>query len=293
MPAPTTSTSTSAATGVPASLTCSPGRCGCGRAGVALYRPVSILCSWRSWTGSGRRSPCPTRCRSRTGCRRSATSTRTSTRWRSSCSGRGCGRWRAGSRRSPRHDDFVEYEFLDQSIIVLRDRRPWRCGRSRTSAATAASRSSRAAGRAGAGSPARSTGGATASTARNTHVTQRQDVRGAQPRAGGHRPHAGALRGVGRVRVDQPRRRRATVAAVHRAVRLDRRRVEDGVAAGREVVRVPAPGELEARAGGVRRAVPRGGDAPGARHPGTVAAPRRRAPSTRSGSSTRRSTTST
>ena len=45
-------------------------------------------------------------------------------------------------------------------------RRHGACGRSRTRAATAASRSSRVAGRARAGSPARSTGGATAPTAR-------------------------------------------------------------------------------------------------------------------------------
>ena len=37
----------------------------------------------------------------RTGSPSSATTTPTSTRWKPSCSGRGCGRWRAGSRRSP------------------------------------------------------------------------------------------------------------------------------------------------------------------------------------------------
>ena len=68
----------------------------------------------------------------------------------------------------------------------------------------------------------------------------------------------GAVRDVGRVRVDQPRRRRPAAAAVHRAVRDDPRRVEGGVAADRVVVRVPAPGELEARDRGVRRDVPRG-----------------------------------
>ena len=73
------------------------------------------------------------------------------------------------------------------------------------------------------------------------------DVRRAQPAARRHRPRAGAVRGVGRVRVDQPRRRRAAVAAVHRAGRHDPRRVEGRVAADRVVVRVPSPGELEAR----------------------------------------------
>lgn len=40
-------------------------------------------------------------------------------RWRRSCSGRGSGRWRAASKRSL-PGDFVEYEILDQSIIVVR-----------------------------------------------------------------------------------------------------------------------------------------------------------------------------
>ena len=57
---------------------------------------------------------------SRTGPARSATSTRTSTRWRPSCSGPGSGRWPAGSRRSREPDDFVEYEILDQSVVVVR-----------------------------------------------------------------------------------------------------------------------------------------------------------------------------
>ena len=116
MPAPTTSTSTSASAGV-----------ACRR---RLYRPVSIR----------PRLYRPVRDRARgdrgsevvgapgalrdggpgPGAARSATSTRTSTRWRSSCCGRGSGRWRAGSRRSRSRDDFVEYEILDQSIIVVR-----------------------------------------------------------------------------------------------------------------------------------------------------------------------------
>ena len=69
------------------------------------------------------------------------------------------------------------------------------------------------------------------------------------------------------------------------------RRVEGGVAADRAVVRVPSPGELEARHRGVRGDVPRGGDAPAARHPGEVRAARRCAVRPAARSSTRRSTT--
>ena len=127
-------------------------------------------------------------------------------------------------------------------------RRHRRCARSRTRAATAASRSSRAAARARAGSRARSTAGATASTARTPHVTQRKTFAEHNLAPDDIDLDAGAVRGVGRVRVDQPRRRRAAAARVHRAVRDDPRRVEGGVAAHRVVVRVPAAGELEARA---------------------------------------------
>ena len=103
------------------------------------------------------------------------------------------------------------------------------------------------------------------------------DLRRAQPAARRHRPHAGAVRDVGRVRVDQPRRRRAAVAPVHRAGRHHPRRVEGRVAAHRVVVRLPAPGELEARRAGVPGAVPRGGGAPAARHPrDALRRPRRR-----------------
>ena len=82
----------------------------------------------------------------------------------------------------------------------------------------------------------------------------------------------GAVRGVGRLRVDQPRPRRAAAARVHRALRHHPRRLEGRVAAGRVVVRVPAAGELEARRRGVRRAVPRRGDPSPARHPRPVRA---------------------
>ena len=135
----------------------------------------------------------------------------------------------------------------------------WGCvARSRTPAATAASRSSRAAGTCESGFTCPFHGWCYGLDGKNTVVPQAQDVRRAQPAARRHRPHAGAVRDVGRVRVDQPRRRRAAAAGVHRAVRHDHGRLEGRVAAHRVVVRVPPPGELEARRRGVRRAVPRG-----------------------------------
>ena len=144
---------------------------------------------------------------------------------------------------------------------------------------------------ASAASPARSTAGATASTATNTFVSQRKTFAEHNLRARRHRPRARALRDVGRLRVDQPRRRRAAAAGVHRAVRHDPRRVEGRVAAHRVVVRVPAPGELEARRGGVRRAVPRRGDASAARHLRAATRPAPAPRSTRARSSTPTSTT--
>jgi hypothetical protein len=103
----------------------------------------------------------------------------------------------------PQPHDFVEYEFLDQSIIVLRTddmgvRAFQNACRHRgvkvveghvrerfpMSVPRVALRP---------GWPERC-----------RHTTP--DVRRAQPRAGRHPPRAGAMRGVGRVRVDQPRR---------------------------------------------------------------------------------------
>ena len=229
--------------------------------------------AWRSWIRSGRHSRCPTRWRSPTGSPRSATSIRTSTRWRSSCSGPGSGRWRAGSRRSPRRGDFVEYEILDQSIIVLRDRRP---GGARLPERLPAPR------RPGRRGPRDAEERVhlplprlVLRPGRQEHLRlEGKDLRRAQPAAGGHRPHAGAVRGVGRVRLDQPRRRRTAVAGVHRAVRHHHRRLEGGVDAHRVVVRVPSPGELEAGRRGVHGAVPRDRDPPRAGHSRAVPAPR-------------------
>ena len=95
-----------------------------------------------------------------------------------------------------------------------------------------------------------------------------EDVHRAQPPAAGPEPRPGALRDVGRLRLDQPRQRDPVVAGVHRAVCHGHGRLEGGVAADREVVLVSPPGELEAGRRGVHGAVPRRGDAPPARHHG-------------------------
>ncbi len=142
-----------------------------------------------------------------------------------------------------------------------------------------------------AGSPVRSTDGATASTARTRtsrsaktfaeHNLQPDDINlvPVQCEMWG---------GCAWINLDDDA---PPLRAVHRAVRDDPRRVEGGVAADRVVVRLPSPRELEARAGGVHGAVPRGRDAPAAPHrrAGTRRAPARR--STRARSSTPTSTT--
>ncbi len=113
-PAPTTSTSTSARGG-PDGRVEVHGRVGVMRPPLAasrLYRPVSIRSGRTHSEREGARVaivdrkrpalPVPFAMdRRRTGCRRSATTTPTSTSWRPSSSGPGSGRWRAGSRRSP------------------------------------------------------------------------------------------------------------------------------------------------------------------------------------------------
>ena len=116
-------------------------------------------------------------------------------------------------------------------------------------------------------------------------------LRRAQPGGGRPRPRTGAVRDLGRLRVDQLRCRRAARARVPRARGLDPRRVEARVDARREVVRVPSPGELEARHRGLRRDVPRRADAPAARHPHEVRDPSKTRRSTRRPSSTPTSST--
>ena len=192
----------------------------------------------------------------------------------------------------PAPRDFVEYEFLDQSDRRGRGPTTWGCARSRTRAAIAASRSPRGAGRARAGSPARSTGGATASTARTPHVTQRKTFAEHNLRAGATRPHARAVRDVGRLRVDQSRRRCAAAAAsASSPSRPSSTRGRWSRCGQRSGTRARLPVNWKLARSGVRRAVPRGGDPPRAGHPRAVLAAARGAVRPAQRSSTRRSTT--
>jgi nitrite reductase/ring-hydroxylating ferredoxin subunit len=100
----------------------------------------------------------------------------------------------------------------------------------------------------------------------------------------------GARSGVGAP--GSTRQRRTAAPAVHRAVRHHPRRLEGGVDAGRVVVRLPSPGQLEARRRSIHGAVPRGGGASPARHPGERFHRLGRAGRPTRASSMRRSTTS-
>ena len=152
-------------------------------------------------------------------------------RWRPSCSGRGSGRWRAGSRRSPRSGDFAEYEILDQSVLVVRTEdmgvRAFDNVCRHRGVRFAQGRGSQA-------------GRLRLPLPRLVLRHRRPEHAGhpvggllrAQPRAGRAEPDAGALRDLGRLRLDQPRRRRTAAARVHGALRHRARRLEDGVARG-------------------------------------------------------------
>ena len=153
----------------------------------------------------------------------------------------------------PEPRDFVEYEFLDQSVVVVRTDDMAACARSRTRAVIVACGSSRAAGTCASGFMCPFHGWCYGVDGKNTFVPRRKSFAEHNLRARRHRPRPRAVRGVGRLRVDQPRRRRPAAAAVHRARRHHPRRVAGRVAAHRVVVRVPPPRELEARGRGVRR----------------------------------------
>ena len=208
-------------------------------------------------------------------------------RWRPSSCGRGSGRWRAGSRRSrSRTTSSSTRSSTSRSSCCAPT--TWACARSRTRAAIAASRSSRAAGPARAGSPARSTAGATALDGKNT----------ARPAAAGRSPSTTCepddidltpvrcemWGGCAWINLDDDA---PPLRQCIEPVRHDPRRVEGGVAADRVVVRVPPPGELEARRRGVRGAVPRGARRTrSSSSPARYRATRRRRRSTRGRSST-------
>ena len=111
----------------------------------------------------------------------------------------------------PQPGDFAEYEILDQSVSSCAPR-TWACAPSTTRAATAASASPRAGAPSRAASSARSTAGATGPTAR----TRGSPRPGGSPSTTSSRRElnltAGALRDLGRLRLDQSRRRRPAAA---------------------------------------------------------------------------------
>ncbi len=182
---------------------------------------------------------------------RSATSTRTSTRWRPSCCGRASGRWRAGSRRSPAAR--LRRVRVPRPVDRRRAHRGQGVAAFQNACRHRGVKLAEGRGTCERGFTARSTAGATARTAR-TPRSPSDDLRRAQPAAGRPRPHAGALRDVGRVRVDQPRRRRAAAArsASSRSPSiLDAWKVESLRTEWWYACRLP--GELEARRRGVRR----------------------------------------
>ena len=92
-----------------------------------LYRPVSIEfwgriprgkgATWQSWTGESRHSRCPMRWSWRTGPPKSATSIQTFPDGGRIAVAPGLADG-VPSRRDPRRGDFVEYEILDQSVVV-------------------------------------------------------------------------------------------------------------------------------------------------------------------------------
>ena len=208
---------------------------------------VDIVATWRSWIRSGRRSRCRSRWSSPTASRKERYydpdfyAMEAELLWPRV--------WQMACRLEeiPQPHDFVEYEFLDQSVIVLRtDDMGVRAFQNACRHRGVKVVEGRGHVRERVHLPVPRL---VLRPRRQEHARPAaQDVRRAQPAARRHRPRAGAVRDVGRVRVDQPRRRRAAAAAVHRAVRDDPRRVEGRVAADRVVVRVPAPRELEARA---------------------------------------------
>ena len=114
-----------------------------------------------------------------------------------------------GDPRSP--GDFAEYEILDQSVIVVRTEDLGRAGVPQRLPAP---------GRPGRPGPWIAPRRVRLPVPRVVLRDRRREHQGdagrgvlrAQPRAGRPRPHAGAVRGVGRLRVDQPRRRGAAAA---------------------------------------------------------------------------------
>ena len=131
----------------------------------------------------------------------------------------------------PEPGDFAEYEILDQSVIVVRTEdlgvRAFHNVCRHRGVRVAQGRGSR---RGGFVCPFH--GWCYGTDGRNTRVTQARAFSEHNLRTGRPRPDPGAVRGVGRLCLDQPRRRRAAAASVHRAVRHRARRLEGRVARG-------------------------------------------------------------
>ena len=197
---------------------------------------------------------------------------------RPSSSGRGSGRWRAGSRRSrSRATSSSTRSSTSRSSCVRTDDMGVRGVPERLPPP-------RRQGRRGprdvrrAGSPARSTGGATASTARTPRVTQRRTFaeHNLQPDDIDLVPvRCEMWGGCAWINLDDdaPPLRQCLEPA---ATILDAWKVESLRTEWWYACRLPVNWKLAER--GVRRAVPRGRDAPAARHPRTRYAPRDGAP---------------
>ena len=118
----------------------------------------------------------------------------------------------------PQPGDFVEYEILNQSVVVVR---------TEDGGATAFQNACRhrgvkvvqGRGTCESGFICPFHGWCYGPDGKNTFVPRKKTFCRAQPAGAGTQPHARAVRDLGRVRLDQPRRRCSTAAAVHRAVR--------------------------------------------------------------------------
>ena len=172
----------------------------------------------------------------------------------------------------PEPFDFTEYQILDQSVVVVRTR-TWASRRSRTPAATGGSGSRSARGTCESGFTCPFHGWRYGPDGVNVGVPRRKSFAEHNLHSRRPRPGAGAVRDLGRLRLDQPRPRRTAAAREPRALRHQPRRLEGRVAASRVVVRLSPAGELEAGRRGVRRGVPRSPDPPAAHHPDAVRAP--------------------
>ena len=166
----------------------------------------------------------------------------------------------------PEPGDFVEYEILDQSVIVVRaddgEVRAFQNACRHRGVKVVEGR-----GTCASGFTCPFHGWCYGQDGTNTHVPQRRTFaeHNLQPGDIDLMPvRCETWGGCAWINLDDER---AAAARVHRAGRHDPRRVEGRVAAHRVVVRLPAARELEARPAGVPGAVPRGRGPPAARHP--------------------------